>query len=200
MGVGNRAVAINATSKSVARGIASVMAIYLAAAIVGFALRRSDYSHLQNSISELGEFGARDSALVSWGVFFPVGLGAAALAVHFWRNGARAAGILAACIATGYIVAAFFRCDPGSPLSGSGRQAIHNLGGAVEYFGGAAALLLMARGSPRLRWVFAIAGVVVLLVSIGVSVPDLAHLRGLIQRCGETCQFGALILAAAPRA
>jgi hypothetical protein len=37
-------------------------------------------------------------------------------------------------------------------------------------------------------------------VSIGLSVPDLQPVRGLVQRVGETCLFGALIFAAAPRA
>lgn len=176
------------------------IALYLALAIAGFALRRPEYSHLRNTISELGEYGARDSLLAGWGVFFPVGLALAALAGLFWKvrvrfRAARPAAALAACVAVGYLVAVFFPCDPGSPFSGSGRQAIHNIGGAVEYFGGAVALVFLARASAQFRWVFTISAIVTLAVAFGISVPELTEVRGLLQRVGEASLFGSLIVA-----
>lgn len=185
---------VNARHTTLMRALAWSMASYLVLAIIGFALRRTDYSHLSNTISELGEFGARDSALVSWGVFFPVGVAAAVLCVVLVRARERAAAMLAGSITAGYIVASFFPCDPGAPPTGSDRNAIHMWGGAIEYFGGAAALLWMARHNRPMRWIFVAAGIVVLLVAIGLSVPDLHNVRGLIQRCGEACLFGAVIL------
>ena len=93
---------------------------------------------------------------------------------------------------TGYLGAAVFPCDVGSPFSGSNRQAMHNLGGAVEYLGGAAALLRLAEhnGQP-----FKALGFIVLGVTIGISLPLLAPVRGLVQRVGEPCLFGGLALA-----
>lgn len=179
-------------------------AAFLAIAIVAFGLRRPDYSHLAHTISELGEFGADDSALVSWAVFFPVGVALAAIAGRLLRGhaaaprSARPAAALAASVAAGYLVAAVFPCDPGSPLSGSGRQAVHNLGGAIEYFGGGFALIWLARVSGRFRWFFAAAALITLSVAFGVSAPELAQVRGLVQRIGETALFASIALAAWP--
>jgi len=177
-----------------------VAAVYLAGAIAVFAQRRPDYSHLRHTISELGEFGGADSGLVSFGVFLPVGIALAVAAVTIvrLRPGGRAAAALAGCVATGYLVAAFFPCDPGSPLSGTPRQAIHNWGGAVEYFGGAIALGFLARVHIRFRWFFATSGAVVLAVAFALSVPDLAGVRGLLQRIAETALFGSVVLATLP--
>ncbi len=173
---------------------------YLTLAIVVFALRRPEYSHLRSTISELGEFGAPDSHLVSLGVFFPVGLAMATFSIFIWKAprekpGGRSAAALAMCVAVGYLVAAFFPCDPGSPLSGTARQAIHNWGGAIEYFGGAIALFSLARAQKQFRWVFAAAGLITLTVAFVISAPDLAEVRGLLQRIAEASLFGSVFLA-----
>lgn len=110
--------------------------MFLTIAVLGWARRRPGYQHARDTISELGEARAADSRPVSLGTFLPVGLvmlGVAALT----REIAGPSAVLAACIGTGYAVAALFPCDPGSPLSGSLR---HNFGGGIEYVGGALAL------------------------------------------------------------
>ena len=99
------------------------------------------------------------------------------------------AAMLALCIAAGYLVAALFPCDPGAPMWGSARQAIHNAGGAVEYVGGAVVLLRLGElhGIP-----FRAAGLVVAATAIALSIPALNAVRGLVQRIGEACLFGGL--------
>jgi hypothetical protein len=103
-----------------------------------------------------------------------------------------AVAALASCIAVGYIGAALFPCDPGSPVSGSARQALHNLAGAVEYIGGGFALTAIARdfGQP-----FQVAGFVVLAAAIALTVLPSAPVRGGIQRVAELCLFGGLAFA-----
>lgn len=166
---------------------------YLLAAVGVLGARRIGYSHVRDTISELGEAGSPQAKLVAAGVFLPVGLAMLALA---WLSPQPASGngssgsVLASCLGIGYIVAALFPCDPGSPLSGSWRQAVHNAGGAVEYLGGAFALTRIAgaHGQP-----FDTLATVVLGAAVAMSVPALARVRGLVQRVAESSLFGALV-------
>ncbi len=184
---------------SLASLLAIATTLYLAAAIWAFARRRPGYRHTEHTLSELGEVGAADGRRVSWGVFLPVGL--ACLAIGWLLgtpNGAEISDFTAAsralslCLAAGYLVAAAFPCDPGSPLSGSVRQAIHNLGGAVEYAGGTFALFTLAREAATPE-PFQIAGALVMVGVVGISF--VSRWRGLIQRVAEVALFGGLILA-----
>jgi hypothetical protein len=165
---------------------------YLSAALLMFGARKPAYSHRRHTISELGESGAPQAGLVAAGVFLPIGLG---MLLAAWLARPLGSGIsaLALCIAAGHLTAAAFPCDPGSPLSGSWRQAVHNLGGTVQYIGGAFVLLQMAghAGQP-----FRAFGLFVIGAAIALSVPLLANVRGLVQRVAEGCLFGGLALAA----
>lgn len=167
-------------------------AVYLSTALVVLGARKPGFSHLRHTISELGESGAPQCRLVAAGVFLPVGLGML-LAAWLARCLGPGMSALALCIAVGYLAAAAFPCDPGSPISGSWRQALHNLGGTVEYVGGALVLLQIAgqAGQP-----FRALGLAVLGAAIAISAPPLAKVRGLVQRVAELCLFGALALAA----
>jgi hypothetical protein len=166
-------------------------ALYLSAALLVLGARKPAYSHLRHTISELGESGAPQAGLVATGLFLPIGLGMVLVA---WLSRPLGSGIsaLALCIAVGYLAAAAFPCDPGSPLSGSWRQGLHNQGGAVQYGGGAAVLLQMSgqAGQP-----FRAFGLCVIVALIALSAPPLASVRGLAQRVAEGCLFGGLALA-----
>jgi hypothetical protein len=166
-------------------------ALYLFAFLVFLGYRTPGYSHVRHTISELGEIGAPYARLVAVGVFAPVGA-SVLLAAYLTRSTAPDPALLALCISVGYLVAAMFPCDPGSPVSGSSRQAIHNLGGAVEYIGGAFALVRIAKhvGQP-----FEAAGLIVFGAAIAISLAPLSAVRGLIQRVAEVCLFGGLALA-----
>lgn len=164
---------------------------YLFIALLVLAPRKVGYRHWRHTISEIGEAGARDQAFAAFGLFLPIGL--ALLAVAGWIHAqSEPTAMLALCIGVGYAGAAVFPCDPGSPWSGSPRQAMHNLAGAVEYIGGAFALLKLAKiwGSP-----FDAAGAFVLFAGLGLSLLPARFGRGALQRVAELCLFGALVAA-----
>lgn len=172
--------------------ITLLAAAYLAIGVAVLARRKSGYGHLRHTISELGETGARDQRFVAFGFFLPIGL-ALLLVAYLLRPHSPAAAALALAIAIGYIGAAVFPCDPGSPLAGSAKQSLHNLAGGIEYIGGGFALVTLARdlGAP-----FQVAGFVVLGAAVALSVLPSASMRGLVQRVAELCLFGGLAWAA----
>ena len=132
----------------------AIAATYLLASLLALAPRKSGYSHLKHTISEIGESGAPNQRLVAFGVFLPVGL-ILLLVAYLVRPSstaaaaAAAAAALALSIAIGYLGAAAFPCDQGSPMSGTPRQALHDLAGAAEYFGGGFALMVLAESLDR---------------------------------------------------
>lgn len=171
--------------------VTAISAIYLFVSLFALAPRKPGYSHVKHSISELGEVGAPDQRFVAIGLFLPIGL-ALLLVAYLVRPVSQVVAALALCIAIGYIGAAIFPCDPGSPSSGTMRQNLHNIAGGVEYVGGGFALLTLAErfGQP-----FRIAGFIVLGATIALSVLTSNSFRGLIQRIAEFCLFGGLGLA-----
>ncbi|MBE8715948.1 DUF998 domain-containing protein [Cellvibrio polysaccharolyticus] len=171
--------------------ITVVAAMYLLASLIALAPRKPGYSHIAHSISEIGEVGAPNKHFVAFGLFLPIGL-VLLLVAYLVRTDSPAAAALALYIAIGYIGAAAFPCDPGSPLFGTVRQVLHNLAGAVEYVGGGFALVKLAEsfGQP-----FKAAGFVVLGTAIALSVLPSNSIGGLIQRIAEICLFGGLALA-----
>lgn len=151
--------------------------------------------------------GGRSSRLVSLGLFLPVGLCCLALTRAFTDIAApgeltRGATTLAVSVAVGYLVAAFFPCDAGSPLQGSWRQGVHNLGGGVEYVGGASGLWLIGSslraGAPEssIGLAFVAGACVVGAAVIGLSTSALFRWRGAIQRLAELALFAGLIVVA----
>lgn len=169
--------------------LAMAASVYLAFAIVWVGGRMPGYRHLKHTISELGEIGAPYQRWVALTVFLPVGL--ATLGVT-WLQADEAFALtgLSGSLAVGYLVAAACPCDPGSPMWGTFRHGIHQLGGAVEYIGGALSLMWLAEihGAG-----FRLAGMLVGVAMLLLSFP--LRWRGLIQHIAETCLFGGLVLA-----
>jgi hypothetical membrane protein len=174
-----------------ASALAAIAATYLLAALAVLGARKPGYRHLANTISEIGETGSPDQRIVALGVFLPIGV--AMLIVAVLARATSPVSALAITIAVGYLGAAAFPCDAGSPVSGSARQSLHNLAGAVEYIGGGFALMTLARdlGAP-----FQVAGVIVLVSAIALTLLASTSIRGLIQRIAEACLFGGLVYAA----
>lgn len=171
-----------------ASAIAAITFLYLLAMTFALGRKKPGYSHVRHTISELGERGAPHERLVAYGLFLPVGL--AMLLVASLAHSAVAA--LAVCIAAGYIGAALFPCDRGSPMWGSMRQHMHNLAGAIQYVGGGLALISISHG---LGMPFRLAGFAVLAVAVALSIlPERAG-RGAVQWLGELCLFGSLFAA-----
>jgi hypothetical protein len=169
--------------------IVAFAASMLTIGIVVFACRKPGYSHWRHTISELGETGAPDEKAVAYGLFLPVGLLLVLVSDLASATSVYAAG-LGAAIAFGYLGAAFFPCDPGSPLAGSTSQGLHNLAGAVQYIGGAIAL---ARLGEQVE-IYRAASMVVGSVAIALSVPQLGRVRGGVQRLAEVTMFVCLFL------
>jgi len=183
---------------------AALVAVFLTAGTKYFAGRRPDYRHVRHTISELGERGAHDARLVGLALFLPVGLVCAIISWQTKSEGALgdALSLLSLALAVGYLTAVVFPCDAGSPLSGSWRQGLHNVGGGVEYVAGAIALWRIGQAaatretSRALTAAFGVAAVVVVLVAVALSVTGLSRWRGGIQRVAETALFCGLTVAA----
>lgn len=171
--------------------VTAIAATYLFASLMALAPRKAGYSHIKHSISEIGEIGAPNQRFVAFGLFLPIGL-VLLLVAYLVRSASPPAAALALFIAIGYIGAAAFPCDPGSPLFGTVRQALHNLAGAVEYAGGGFALMKLAESFDQ---PFKAAGFAVLGTAIALSVLPSSSVRGIIQRIAEICLFGGLALA-----
>ncbi len=173
---------------------------------VYFASRRPEYRHVTHTISELGESGSPHAAVVGFGIFLPAGLLAwAALLLAYGRSRRDrllTAGLLAfACLGLGYVGAAFFPCDPGSPLVGTWRQQVHNAFGFVEYLGAGLGLLLLGwharrRGRHEAALALAISGGAVLSCLALLSMPPVFPIRGGVQRVAEVVMFAWLCLLA----
>lgn len=169
--------------------LALIVSVYLIIAIVVCGYLKPGYDHVRHTISELGEIGSEYSRIVSYGVFLPVGLLLILVAgLSAPIDSSRAA--LAISISIGYLSAAFFPCDPGSPILGNFRQGLHNLGGAVEYLGGAAALMWISEsfGAP---FEFAGATVAISVLILSFESP----IRGIVQRVAELVLFAGLCVA-----
>jgi hypothetical protein len=133
-----------------------------------FASLRPGYSHISNTISELGETGASQAHLVAFAFFLPVGLivwRALWLVRRYTSDGDTLLVLLALSgLGAGYVLAALFPCDPGGPLFGSWRTLVHNTAGVIDYGGTALGFLLFCRycATHKMRrhaFAFGIAGV-----------------------------------------
>lgn len=106
--------------------------LYLILGVTIFASKRAKYSHLSHTISELGENGSTYEKSIGFGVFLPVGLIFLLLSVLNLGNNMPVA-VLAGAMGFSYSLSAFFPCDPGTPMSGSWKNTIHNLVGGLAY-------------------------------------------------------------------
>ncbi|SEU29505.1 Protein of unknown function [Stigmatella erecta] len=128
-------------------GIGGPLAVLLLTVLGGAAF--PDYSHLSQFISELGAREAPHGELISYGGFLPAGILICAfsfLAARVLpRSGMTWLGLVGiAWYAVGYVVSAFFRCDPGCrPAEPSFSQQVHNLVGVTGYFTGPVGLIVL---------------------------------------------------------
>ena len=165
--------------------------IYLLIGIIYFGFKKSSYSHIKDTISELGEFGSKHAKMVNYGLFLPVGV--LLFIIAFLNSSNSVLMGLSISLGIGYIVSAFFPCDPGSPFTGSGRQQVHNLGGFIEYAGG---LIFLMRASEQdlsfFNVDYKLLGFVVIVCIIITSIPK-NPIRGLAQRIAELILFACLV-------
>lgn len=171
--------------------IAAIATALLVFGVLFFGYKKKGYSHAQHTISELGEFGSEYARAVNFGLFLPVGVLLFIVAFADFELTMRA--LLAGCLATGYLVAAFFPCDPGSPNSGSWRQQIHNLGGFVQYAGAAYCLFRLGEEGFTMNGIsYRLLGYLLIACIVLVSIPS-NPIRGLSQRIAEAIILACLL-------
>lgn len=186
---------------NIGRQSSALVAVAAAMVLLGtlyFASARPGYSHIANTISELGETGAPHARLVAFGFFLPVGfiVWLALWLAHRQRSGQDTALVLLALsgLGTGYVVAAFFPCEPGGPLFGSWRTLVHNAAAVIDYGGTAFGLLLFCRYCARRKMrpeavAFGIAAALGFLAMVLLGLPPAFPVRGAVQRVTELMQF-----------
>ena len=183
---------------SLPSALVALAAVMVLLGTLCFSSLRPGYSQISNTISELGEDGAAHAHVVAFGFFLPVGL-AVWLALWLLRRETPARGVsrvlfALSCLGTGYVVSAFFPCDPGAPLLGSWRTLAHNVAGFADYGGTAIGFLLVsgcfARQGATPQAVAFGAGGAFGLVCLGILCLPLAFPgRGAVQRVAELIQF-----------
>ncbi len=159
---------------------------------------RPDYNPLAQYISELGATGAPHAAVVNWAGYLPSGVFFAIALASFWRHwrprGVQAAGLaLLFCEPLAWIGSAIFPCDLGCPAQGSLAQNLHSVLALFTYTGTALGVTLLACAANLQRWQRA--GWLLLVVLwlglfVAMLAPELASLRGLMQRLGEALMYG----------
>lgn len=193
---------MNVRPQSLSSALILVAATIATLGTLYFASLRPGYSHIANTISELGETGAPRAHLVAYGFFLPVGL---IVWLALWliqrgrpNNDALAILLGLSCLGTGYVLSAFFPCDPGGPLFGSWRTLIHNLAGLIDYGGTGVGLLFIARRQTKNAATGQAAGFATAsaacLVSLVLLLP-VFHIRGGVQRVVEVIQFTGVFFA-----
>lgn len=186
-----------------ARALAIASVLYAVTFYVVGAWLKPGYSHSANFISELNATGTPWAQVLGLFGFVPLGLILAAfLLVAFpvarLAGPSRAGFLLLWSQPVAFIGAAMAPCDPGCS-GGSALQQVHDLLGLVTYLAAAAAffllsfhVLLSARGRSYLRF----AAVAWLGLFVLMLVPELASIRGMLQRVADGLLWITVLLVA----
>jgi hypothetical protein len=162
-----------------------------------FGSRKPGYSHIRDTISELGETGSPVGGVVSYVGFIAIGVllwlflivaeatVPSEAAEPFW---------MLSLVGAGYVGGGIFRCDPGAPPFGSWQNGLHNLFGFGEYAGAAGGFAMLKESDYwlPLSSVMEYAGGLVAVCLLGISFPN--PFRGLIQRVAETTIFAGIVV------
>jgi hypothetical protein len=171
--------------------------------VIGAALKPG-YSHAANFISELNATGTPWALELGLFGFVPLGLLVAAflIAAHpvARLSGASRVGfILLWSQPIAFLGVAAAPCDPGCPIGGSALQQVHDLLGLVTYLSAALGFFLISfhsRLDLRGRWYFRGASVAWLGLFVFMLFPELASIRGLLQRTADGLLWiGLLVIA-----
>ena len=163
-----------------------IIYLFLVCGIFFYAKKRPAYSHLKHTISELGEAGSTCEKSVGFRVFMPVGLGCFLLAGFTYQDNWPASVLLGA-MGFGYFFSAFFPCDPGTPMSGTWKNSIHNLVGGMAYVTMGYHLKALIDQQLGLFPEVAFIALAMFLFNFIIGWPK--QLVGLTQRLAETAVF-----------
>ncbi len=182
-------------------GLLGVMTSTFALAMpVYYARKTAGYSARFNTLSELGEIGSPHQKSVSRFYFLPLSLAIITFvlfsqsAISFLTQETLVWALLG-LVGVGYLIAALFPCDSGSPIGGSVSNQIHNVAGLFEYLGSGVGLILMGvlsyRSSASLQVAvyLILSGSVILLSLVLMLLPSFSHIRGWVQRLAEASFF-----------
>src|SRR5258706_506454 len=130
---------MNLGRQSVSSALVAAAAVMVLLGTLSFASLRPGYSHISNTISELGETGAAQAHLVAFGFFLPVGLIVwVSLWLVFrlnWGLDPLLVFLALSGLGRGYFFGAFSPCDPEGPLFYSWRTLVHKTAGLIDYGG-----------------------------------------------------------------
>jgi hypothetical protein len=180
---------------------ALVLALLTAAAAlvvpIYFGRNKPGYSHLRDTISELGEAGSPVGFRGSWHGFVPIALLLwlfLAVGIQLAPTDAGKVLWLFSLVGAGYFGGAIFRCDAGAPLVGTWTNNLHVLFGSLEYLGALGALSSMRHTAywAPLSEVMDYAVPVLLVSFVGFSFPH--SFRGFFQRVAETIIFASVVV------
>ncbi len=167
-------------------------ALWLMAGVLLFQRLTPGYEAHRETISELATRDAPHQWTVRLALFLPVGLLCLYPAILHFLEQNWAVAALGLALATGYLGAAAFPADPGSPLGGSLANRLHNLTGAIMYAGGGISLIAATGQAPGSLAI----GVVTLIGLTGLGPNDPTGYRGYLQRTLEIFLFFAFFLHA----
>jgi hypothetical membrane protein len=186
-----------------ARALAIAIVLYAAAFYVVGAWLKPGYSHSANFISELNATGTPWAQELGLFGFVPLGLVLAAfllvaypLARLTWPS--RAGFLLLWSQPVAFIGAALAPCEPGCS-GGSALQQVHDLLGLVTYLAAAVAFFLLSfhsRLTAGGRWYLRVAAVAWVGLFVLMLVPELASIRGLLQRVADGLLWITVLLVA----
>ncbi len=172
--------------------------------IVGATIKPG-YSSISQYISELNATGTLHAEALGLYGFLPL---AVLFATFLWvaRPVAAVPGIsrmgwwLLWSQPMAFFIAFLAPCDAGCPESGSLSQIIHNALGLLTYFAGATGLFLVA-SAPVLqgtgaRTYLRFTGIAFVVLFVVMLQPELAPVRGLIQRLADALLGGAVLVIA----
>lgn len=173
---------------------------------VGAAIKPG-YSSASHFISELNATGTAWAQELGYFGFIPLGV---LFGAFLWaagphaqvRGASRLGWILLWAQPLSLVAVAFVPCDAGCPLEGSAAQALHNLQGVVAYFASGLGLILLSFALPLAnspaypRHFLRLAGAAFAIVFVVMLSPDVAPVRGALQRTADAFLALSLLIIA----
>jgi hypothetical membrane protein len=195
---------------------ARILAVVSAAYALGFyvvgGLLKPGYSHSANFLSELNATGTPWATELGLLGFLPLGLLLGAFLVVAYPLGqfssqsaahasspAHAGFLLLWSQPIAFIGAAAAPCDAGCPFDGTITQHIHNLIGFVTYMAAGLGFFLLSFHATLTtpgRWFLRLASLAWIVLFFLMLTPDLAAVRGLLQRVAEAILWAVVLLVA----
>ena len=184
------------------RWIIVALAVFYLLVVYGGASLKDEYSYVGQYISELNATGTAWSWQIGYLGFLPLGLlGLLSLLVVAPRVELRGVSRIGCWLLVAepvaYLTSAFAPCDLGCPTTGSLSQNAHNLVSAITLAMTTLGLVFLSlndRLTPakRVGWLV-LAATFITLYTIAL-LPDVAEIRGLLQRLAEGILYGCLCL------